>query len=595
MKNHNIINRYGTENIRHLKWYKLTVLIVLMVSFATGYGGLMSGNTEDDKSLSGSSTPGTLLQGQVFYSDGTLMTPLSGAEILVNGNKLATSDSDGNFSTVVPTQTTEIFTTSESKWCNMGETKRNKTRTVSLDNRSVRVSVKAFSLIQPEATVDLTQNDTFYFVLQEQSDESVTLTIAGKAFIPSQTFTSSDGQSKLEVTNAQYSRDIRIALTTYLNPNIPPAVKSAVKGVTGEVIAGADIDVRDANNQRKIDPTAANFSGQILPQCSRIIGPLNGEMISGLCDAGRASLYLWYYAPDTTKPGRDLTWQRVGEAEILPATTTGTYIIKPKTNVLLPNLYPFVFTIESPYLLSVHIRGTVKNAQTDAPIRNAAIMSAGVTVLSNEQGNYSISVPRSGNIRQVVLLATATDFIQASEIISVNPEEQLEYTKDFSLQPRPIRQEAYIRGTVLEYLSNAGIPNATVTLKALDVLTERTLSNNGLTVGSDPSVNYKYELKRLNAADWTTVKEGYGLNTLTYAELKAKILEAVTAGQTDITGEYLLRITATHSDGYTETLNGSFMVIVNIDIPPSLGQMEEVTIWGGQTTGYFYVSAPVST
>ncbi|MBI5359526.1 MAG: PKD domain-containing protein [Planctomycetes bacterium] len=540
-------------NLRYGFW-SLALLMVFTLT-ACGKGSLIEptantattdGNSTENEGGTDTISGKVRLSGILFESKGgSLIAPLPSATLSlasdVTGNKtvLDSTDSLGWFDAELDATATA-------------------TVIISADNFNDIV-------VSPDLTADkslyvlLQQLDSKYYNISSTIPNSPALTKA-----QSKQMESSDKTNTLVLSDWDMEEDIKLWITPWNNPNSPPAVKSETKGITGKAIAGANVQIKktsDANSSSDISD--AEFTGKIYPYSFKIIGDLSAYDINSLVSAKTTKLSLWFYADDPEKPGKDYTWQKAGGAEISYVPATDSVTLSPADGVFLTDFQPYVFVIDDASLPKITVTGKVTDGSTSEPVSGAMLLCNDQINVSNEAGEYSMTISFPEYTQQVSLTVTANGYISKTAYISITGANS-SVTKDFSLTPTDALETSEIEGSVTDLITGLPIANADVTLRTQSVLSELTTaqfgSSEGVIAGLNSEAEYKWEIQAQKESGWMLVKKGAGANILYPDDLTSKF---TTLGMYD-DSLFTFKLTVTFASSFIETISGELSVEVSM-------------------------------
>jgi len=536
--------------------------------------------------------------------------PLANADVYVNGQKIGTTDSNGNFKLPENLKPTDVITIG---------------------------SGDQFTISASEL-----KNGGLYLFAQDQDKNKVLLeSTGGSQKATPKVITSSDGKASITISNLQLTKDITAAVTPYKTPISPPSV-GKIKALDPKymVVAGADVSFVDSMGNN-ISLEEAGFGGQVVPKAKNFLGEFTGEVLykylgNGDPDNATGSLWLLAYV--------DGAYTVVGQAELKEDTSSNkpksdqnptagakTYYLQPATGVVIQNLLcPFVFVFKQDYLvgeLEITVtnagilyktangdqlvtegtegKGAVVDENYNSPVKGALVTTdnSDEFQVTDANGKAKIKYILPPNNPNLGIIVKKDGYFDGTASVNVVDES----SKEVKLAELP--DTAAVGGMVYDTKTQKGIAGAKVTLKNPIVLDKIMDDGETITVGLDSTATYKWEVRKQGQEGWVTVDEGQGHYTLTKTQVAKKLIENFASlsnedkaklGANPI-GTYDVKITVTHPfSNYTYVESAQGYLDITVDMTKweqtaslSEGQLGQVSVFGGKDLGFYYATAPV--
>ncbi len=543
--------------------------------------------------------------GKAYKSTGeNTYIPLANADVYVNGIKIGTTDSNGNFKLPDDLKATDVIT-------------------IGNDDK--------FTIAASEL-----KSGALYIFAQDQDKNKVLLESTGGAEKPvPKTITSADGKASITIKNLQLTKDITVAVTPYKTPLSLPKVGD-IKNLNPNfmVVAGADVSFVDSKG-KAISEQEAGFSGVVNGKAKNFLGEFTGEVLYNYLGQGDPTkavgeLYILAYA--------DGQWVTKGTAELKEDTaqSKGEDVSPTKTYYLtsaadIGGLYPFAFVFKQDYLIgevevTVTNKGLLyKSASGDqlvtegtdgkgaVPDESYGDPVKGALVTTDNSDEYAVT-DANGKAKVKYILPPSNPNLGIlvkkdgyfDEVATINVVDE----GSKAVQMAELPDTAAVGGMVYDKITNNGIAGAKVTLKNPIVLDKIVDDGETITVGLDDTATYKWELRKQGAENWVKILEEQGKNSITRTQIKEKLIdnwanltndEKAAIGANPI-GTYDLRITVTHPfENYTYVESAEGYLDITIDMAKldetaslSEGQLGAVSVFGGKDIGFYYATAPVA-
>ncbi|MBI4569366.1 MAG: hypothetical protein HY719_13300, partial [Planctomycetes bacterium] len=586
----------------------LLTAVALLLSACGGGGGGHPPIIAGTISTGGTTTASGNLSGILFQAQPSgLLAPLAGAKVLVDGADKATTASDGSFSADV-TKSAAALVTVDHPAASGAELSLN-TTTAQKIYLIVREIEGEGTILQAVKAAALTQRSD----LSQESAATVSTVVA----------TSLDGSVRMVFANgSQIISPAGSALTTVavhvapITTHPPMLTNAEKKGVPGQVVAAAEVTVRDGVKKQTLTRKDYGFTGQIRPTTTTLLNTFTPAQLNDVVNVAKAgTLALWYLASDFNgdgTPGNDRYWAKAGTARLDLDSSNGKYTLSlASASTFIPGPYNFAFVLDtgaSSAIPTVTAGIKIKDQATGAPIPGALVVVEGQSFTSTENGGVTApNIPVPFTRASITVSASAKGYQSAEAQVPVTPGNP---NIDAEISLTPIVTGATISGTVREAGTNAAVEGAKVALVATSALSQMSVvgtpsSGGYLALGHKSDATYTYKIARRPeassgglpvAAEEITVKTGLGFSTLTSEEILAKIREKVAAGDTSYTsGTFDLRVEVAHAGGLTEAGQALFSLgiaesALSQTVTLSGGQ---VSIYGGGKQGFYYSIAPV--
>ncbi len=354
--------------------------------------------------------------------------------------------------------------------------------------------------------------------------------------------TSNPKDAWIIITGMNLEKDTTVAISAYKGPF---EVRSAVSlNVPAEwddymVIGGADIFLSDSFGEPTTNEDAG-FSGNVRPSVSKIFGKLDFETLKGLLDDQKAEIYLFYQ-----KQGQ---WQMAGKAVL--KSKESFYYLTSKENVM-DGLYPFVFVmtqLTDTQFTKGTLTGQVLDKEDKTPIKDAFIFMVGnqTYTTSDANGNYSLPYKLIASMNSTTIFAGVGGYYSAAL-----KRKLVDLGKAAPIEMAPFAATSSVTGT-LSAQGDGVISAGDLYLRFPTVLDKVEQKENGIRIGFDLNATYKWEVLDDNDKVLYSVDEK-GKYFLANID-SGKILEAVPDD-----GVYEIKVTVTHKqDGVSDFVESTF-------------------------------------